>query len=330
MLFDRRSLLALGMAGAGTSLLPAASRAQPAIPDKAVRLLVGFGSGNGTDVTARLLAPQLERRIGRHIVVENRPGVSGATAGEALKNGPTDGSTLALLPSTTMAGRLTTRDYPFDPLVDVTPVTLVGRFPLAIAVSPRIGVSTFEEYLAYLKGGQPENLRLGSTALSDAFVHLYGRMMSRAFGAAMTVVGFRGGSAMIADLEQGRIPAALSNLPTLLPAHRGGRVKIILLTGDRRSAAAPTLPTAADLKLESLDLREWYAFFTSAKAPVAAVDAWNGQVRSLLEDSGPRVELTQLGLDVEGSTSEEARAAVFEAMKQWKARLDSYGIASVP
>ena len=155
-------------------------------------------------------------------------------------------------------------------------------------------------------------------------------MVSRAFGAAMTVVGFRGGSAMITDLEQGRLPAAISNLPTLLSAHRGGRAKIVLLTGNKRSAAARNLPTAADLKLEGLDLREWYAFFTSAKAPIAAVDAWNGQVRSLLEDSGPRVELTQLGLDVEGSTSEEARAAVFEAMKQWKARLDSYGIASVP
>lgn len=328
MPLDRRSLLALGTAGA--TLLPAAGRAQLAIPDKAVRLLVGFGSGNGTDVTARLLAPQLERRIGRHITVENRPGVSGATAGEALKNGPADGSALALLPATTMAGRLTVKDYPFDPMVDVTPVTLIGRFPLAIAVSPRIGVSTFEEYLAFLKRDAPENRRLGSTAASDAFSQLYGKMVSRAFGTAMTVVGFRGGSAMITDLEQGRVPAAISNLPTLLPAHRGGRVRIVLLTGDKRTAAARTLPTAADLKLEGLELREWYAVFTSAKAPLAAVDAWNRQIRGLIEDSGPRVELTQLGLDVEGTTPEETRGEVFEALKQWKARLDSYGIASAP
>ncbi len=329
MLLDRRSLLALGAVGAGTSLLPLVGGAQSAIPDKAVRLVVGFGSGNGTDVTARMLAPQLERSIGRHITVENRPGVSGATAGEMVKNGPTDGSMLALLPSTTMAGRLTTRDYPFDPLVDVTPVTLIGRLPLAIAVSRKSGVSTFEEYLAFLKAA-PENRRLGSTAASDAFSRLYGKMMSRALGVEMTVVGFRGGSAMLTDLEQGRIPAALSNLPTLLPAHRGGRLKIVLLTGDKRSAAARTLPTAADLKLEGLELREWYAFFTSAKAPVAVVDAWNGRIRSLIEEPGARVELTQLGLDVGGTTPEETRAEVFEAMKQWKLRLESFGIAAVP
>lgn len=324
MLLDRRSLLTLA-AAAAPSFLSTAGQAQPAIPDKGIRLLVGFGSGNGTDVTARLLAPQLERRVGRHITVENRPGVSGATAGEAVKNGPGDGSMLTLLPSTTMAGRLTAKDYPFDPLVDVTPVTLIGRFPLAIAVSPKIGVSTFEEYLAFLKG-DPANRRLGSTALSDAFVQLYGKMVSRAFGAEMIVVGFRGGSSMIADLEQGRLPAAISNLPTLLSAHRGGRAKIVLLTGDKRSAAARTLPTAADVGLQGLELREWYAFFTSAKAPVAAVDAWNGHIRALLEAAGPRVELTQLGLDVEGSTSEEMRGEVYEAVKQWKARLDSYGI----
>ena len=327
MLLDRRSLLTLGPAGAGASLLPpAAGRAQPAIPDRAVRLLVGFGSGNGTDTAARLMAPQLERRIGRHIVVENRPGASGATAAEAVKNGPADGSTLLLLPSTTMAGRLTAKAYPFDPMVDVTPVTLIGRFPLAIAVSPKIGVSTFEEYMGYLKAGPPENRRLGSTAASDAFSQLYGKMMSRALGTQMTVVGFRGGSAMITDLEQGRIPAALSNLPTLLPAHRGGRVKIVLLTGDKRSAAAPNLPTAADLKLEGLDIREWYAFFTSPKAPLETVDAWNRQLRALMQDTGPRVELAQLGLEVEPSTPEEARAEVFESLKQWKARLELNGV----
>src|SRR5450432_1188530 len=108
MPMKRRSLLVLGGLAAPTILMPA--RAQNAIPDKAIRLLIGFGSGNGTDTVARELGPQLERRVGRHISVENRLGESGATAGEALKNGPNDGSFLALLPSTTIAARIGAKD----------------------------------------------------------------------------------------------------------------------------------------------------------------------------------------------------------------------------
>jgi tripartite-type tricarboxylate transporter receptor subunit TctC len=320
----RRSLLILGGLAAPTILRPA--RAQSAIPDKAVRLLVGFGSGNGTDTVARELGPQLERRVGRHISVENRVGESGAAAGEALKNGPNDGSFLALLPSTTIAAAIGDKNYPFDALVDTAPISLLGRFPLAIAVSPRIGVETYEQYVAYVKSGDADRVQLGSTASSDAFSAVYGKMMSHALGAPMKIVGFRGGSAMVTDVEQGRVPACISNLPTLLAAHRGGRVKIVLLTGTKRSPAAPGLPTAADLNIPGLDLREWYMLFTGGRAPREAVVAWNGHVRALIDDVEFRGVLTQLGLDAEGTTPEEARATIVETLKLWRERMEGFGV----
>lgn len=138
----------------------------------------------------------------------------------------------------------------------MVPVTLVGTFPLALAVSPKIEVSTYEEYAAFVRK-DPANRRLGSTALSEAFEQVYGKLFSRVLGADMKIVGFRGGSSMVSDLDQGRVPAAISNLPTLLAAHRGGRCRIILLTGDKPSAAAPNLPTAAKLGVAHLDMREW-------------------------------------------------------------------------
>lgn len=329
MRLDRRSLLALGASGAGASLPPATAIAQPAIPDKAVRLLVGFGTGGGIDLVARQLAPQLERRVGRHVSVENRPGGTGALAGEALRKGPNDGSHLALMPSTTIAARLVSNAYPFDPLVDVAPITTVASFAMAVAVSPRIDVSTFEDYLKWLKGGDGERNRLGTVALSDAFIELFGKMLTRELGTAMSIVGFRNSSGMFNDLESGRLPAVVAAVPSLLSGHRGGRLKILVVTGRTPVRVAPRLPTAAQLGLNGFDLREWYAFFTGGLAPHVAVDAWNGHMRAVIEDAQMKTQLTQLGLDVETSTPEECTGRIADYLRLWKSRLETFGVASV-
>ncbi len=328
MILDRRSLLALGTAGAGVSLLPSAARAQPAIPDRGIRVVVGFGTGTGVDLTARLIAPQLERRTGRRFVVENRPGEAGAVAGEILKTGPDDGSTLAVIPGMTIAAKLTLKAYPFDPLTDLAPIAMIGTVPLAVAVSPRLNLASFEDYLATLKGGAPESRRLGCTVQSDAFVKVYTRMVDEAFGARMSLVPYRTAASLVSDLEQGRIPAAISSLTTLLSAHRGNRVQVVLLSGDKRTPVAPKLPTAADLGLKGFDLREWCALFTGAKAPPATVNAWNQHLRNLLDDPGVRGQLRQLGLDVQSSTPEETREEVINTLQDWKTRMDALGVAA--
>jgi tripartite-type tricarboxylate transporter receptor subunit TctC len=304
------------------------AHAQLPLPDKPIRLLVGFGSGNGTDIVARQLAPQLERRIGRRVSVENRIGVSGATAGEGLKNGPNDGTFLALLPSTTIASKLGDPDYPFDPLKDTAPITLLGRCPLAIAVSPRIDVTSCEEYIKWLGAGGADRAVLGSTAASNAFVGAYGKMMSQAFHVPMKIRGYRGGTDMARGVSDGEVPACVSNLPTLLPAHRGGKLRIIMVTGSRRSSALPKIPTTKELGIEGLDVREWYMLFTGGRAPVAAVDAWNEQMRLLLAQDDFKGLLTGLGLEVESTTPAETRQIVTDTLDEWRIRMEGYGVLS--
>ncbi len=321
MPLDRRSLLALG-AAAGFG--PAAGRAQSAIPDKAVRLLLGAGTGGGIDQVARLIAPQLERRTGRHVVIEYRSGSTGSTAAEALKHGPADGSHLALMPSTMIAALLSPKDSTFDPLVDLAPISLVGSFPLALAVSPRIGVSTAEEYFAWLKD-DPQRAVLGTAASAVAALQLFGKMLNQHLGTPMSIVGLRNPSAMMTDLESGRLSAGIAGVPTLLTAHRGGRLKILMISGSKPLKFASKLPTGIDLGLKGFELREWYGFFTSAKVPRATLDAWNKQIRDLLDDGGLKGELTQLGLDLESSTPEEARDRVAAQIEAWKTGMGEAG-----
>lgn len=321
MKFDRRTFLAATLAA-----LSGKASAQSVIPDRQVRLIVGFGAGNGTDTVAHEIAPRIERRVGRHITIENTVGEAGATAGERVKNGPTDGSFQALLPSTTIAARIGNPAFPFDPETDMTPISLIGKFPLAIAVSPTLGINTYEDYLKWLDGGGPERFQFGSTAASTAFTACYGKMMGRVLGKPIKIVGFRGGSAMVTDTESGRVPACISNLPTLLAAHRGRRVRIVLLTGEKRSAAAPNLPTAKELGVDGLNLREWYMLFTNGRTPPEIVEAWNSHARFVIDDAECKAILAQFGLDVQSSTTAEAKAVVAATLKEWRERMEAYGV----
>lgn len=322
----RRSLLA--GACAAPALLSPPGRAQTVLPDRGLRILVGFQANGGTDIIARLIATQLQRRLGRHVVVDNKPGESGSLPGELVKRGPADGSTLAFLASTTLVARLGQVDFPFDPLVDLAPVSLAGNWPMGLAVSPKLGISTFKEYLEYLKSDDPDRHKLGNTA-SDAFIQAFNLMFSKEVGVTMKGVTFRGAGAIVSDLADGRIPAAVSGIVSLLQHHRGGRLKLLMTTGDKRLAVAKDIPTARELGYGGLEVVEWFAYFARAGTAVPVIAAWNNQIRTVLEDRNLQAELAQLGLDVESSTPQEVTARIASHQKAWKARMEAVGLNPV-
>jgi tripartite-type tricarboxylate transporter receptor subunit TctC len=323
----RRSLLG-GVACAAPGLFSPVVQAQTILPERGLRVLVGFQANGGTDIIARLIATQVERRLGRHVVVENKPGDSGAVPGELVKKGSTDGSTLAFLASTTLVSRLGQANFPFDPLVDLTPISLAGNWPMGLAVSPKLGISTFEEYLNYLKSDEADRRKLGTTA-SDAFIQAFNLMFSKEVGITMKGVPFRGAAALVGDLADGRIPAAVSGIVSLLQHHRGGRVKLLMTTSSTRLAVAKEIPTARELGYPGLEVVEWFAFFAKAGTAAPLIDEWNRQVRTVLDDRNLKGEFVQLGLDVESSTPQEVTARVVSHQKAWKARMESVGMQPI-
>lgn len=317
----RRSLLATGAAFAAPSI----ARGQSELPDRTLRIFVGFAAGGGTDVKARLIARGLERRVGRHIVVENRPGGTGAAAGEALKSAPPDGASVAFMPSVSLAAKLVVPNYPIDPMVELVPITVVGTFQTAIAVSPKIGVSSFSEYITWLKAGGPERRRFGITG-DDAFTQYYVRLIGRETATPLQGVPYRGAATMVADLEQGRIPAGASGITSLLEHHRGRRVRIVLTSGAKRVSVAPDLPTASELGHPALEMLEWYGFFAIRSTPRRLIDAWNRELRALLASREITDELAALGLEVETTTPDEAAAEMATYLQRWKSLLAAFGM----
>ncbi len=323
----RRSFLG-SVACASPALFNPAARAQTILPERGLRILVGFQANGGTDIIARLIAVQLERRLGRHVVVENKPGDAGAVPGELVKKGSADGSTLAFLASTTLVSRLGQANFPFDPLVDLAPISLAGNWPMGLAVSPKLGISTFDQYLNYLKSDDADRRKLGTTA-SDAFIQAFNLMFSKELGITMKGVPFRGAAGLVGDLADGRIPAAVSGMVSLLQHHRGGRVKLLMTTSSTRLAVAKGIPTARELGYPGLEVVEWFAFFAKAGTAAPLIDEWNRQVRTVLDDRNLKGELVQLGLDVESSTPQEVTARVVSHQKAWKARMESVGMQPI-
>ena len=323
----RRSLLG-GAACAAPALFFPAARAQTILPERGLRILVGFQANGGTDIIARLIATQLQRRLGRHVVVENKPGDFGRDARRIGEEGidrwldpglpRLDNPGLAAGPSrlSLQSARRSRADFARGQLAD------------GLAVSPKLGISTFEEYLNYLKSDEADRRKLGTTA-SDAFIRAFNLMFSKELGITMKGVPFRGAAALVGDLADGRIPAAVSEMVSLLQHHRGGRVKLLMTTSSQRLAVAKAIPTARELGYSGLEVVEWFAYFAKAGTAAPVIDEWNRLVRAVLDDGNLRGELTQLGLDVESSTPQELTARVTAIRRSGRARMQSVGMQPI-
>ena len=318
----RRSVVA----AAGTSLFaPAIARAQSALPDRALRIVVGFPNGGGSDLVARAIAPALERRTGRRVSIENRPGNTGALAGEALKKGVADGTTVALLPATTLSSKLLVPAWPFDPVADLAPIISIGAFQTAIALSRKIPPTDLAEYIAWVKEGETARRRLG-VAATDAFLEIYGLMVGRALGTKLEGVAFRGAAPMVTELQEGKIPAAYGGITSFVAAHRGARLRLVACSGPQRLSIAGDVPTVAELGYPGMMMIEWYGFFAKAGTPDPLIDIWNKELSAVLADREVVAELAQLGVEVEPSTPQQCAAKLADHLARWRELLVSFGI----
>jgi tripartite-type tricarboxylate transporter receptor subunit TctC len=319
----RRLLLTSGAALA----TPGIARAQ-GLPHKPIRILVGFPSSGGSDSMVHVISGALQSQLSRNVTVDYKPGASGVAAGEVLKKSPPDGSVIAFIPSATMVGKLIKANFPFDPLSDLLPLTLAGTYPTSFAVSPKIDVTTLAEYVAWLKAGDATRARFGTTT-PDSFTQYFGTMLGREIGVPLEAVPFGGARPLVADLEQGRVPAGTGGLTSFLVPQRGGRLRILMTSAAKRGSVASKVPTVVELGFPKLVQTNWYAFFAPPGMQASLVAAWTAELRAVLESREVSEQLMQLGLTVETSTPAEMAARLASDFKEWKAALDLLGVKPV-
>jgi tripartite-type tricarboxylate transporter receptor subunit TctC len=275
-------------------VLPAMAQT-PAFPDKSIRLIVGFPPGGATDVIARVLAQGLTIELGQTVLVENKGGASGIIGSELVVKSPPDGYTLLFAPSSHATLPALYPTLSFDPIRDFTPIATVARTPYILVVYPGLEVKTVAELLAVARA-KPNSLAYASTGMGTA-QHLAGEVLQRTAKVEILHVPYKGSGAVRADLLAGRIQTMFDNVAVMLPYVQRGEMRGLAVTGPKRSALVPELPTLRELGLEAAEIEGWFILLGPAGVPEAVAQRLNAAVNKVLASPGMAERLATMGAE---------------------------------
>ncbi|MFZ4652513.1 MAG: Bug family tripartite tricarboxylate transporter substrate binding protein [Rubrivivax sp.] len=305
----RRHLLALPAA----ALLPAAARAQA---DRNIRILVGFPPGGSIDIVARLLAEKMKDELKANILIENKPGAGGRVAADLLKSAPADGSTFMLTPVVVpVLAPLVFSKLNYNPATDFAPVGHVCSFNFALSVPASLPVRTVPEFVAWLKAN-PQKANFGSPA-PGSLPHFFGEMISRDAQADMVHVPFAGGAAMMTAIMGGQVSAGIDVLLESLEAHRSGKVRILAISGERRSAVLPDVPTFRESGFPNIVASGWFGMYAPARTPEASITAMNRALNRALTQPDVLDRFGKLALEPGGGSAADLTRLEQSSTARW-------------
>src|SRR5437868_4629 len=312
MPITRRHLLQTTSASALLASLGQHAFAQAqAFPFETARLITGFAAGGTSDTTCRRVATRLQPDYGRAVVVENRTGAGGQIAVTYVKSQPADGATILQTPTSilTIYPHIY-KKLPYDPLVDLTPVTLACVFDFGFAVGPAVPMSikTVPEFLAWAKT-HPEGANFGSPAAGST-PHFIGALLGKSAGVDMKHVAYRGTQPAMLDLLGGNISAVSGPIGDITQHLPTGKVRILATSGATRSRFAPDVPTFTEQGLKDMVHSEWFAFFLPPKAAPETVQRMNAALRAALAQKDVVDGLATFGLEAMSSTPAEVTELV--------------------
>jgi tripartite-type tricarboxylate transporter receptor subunit TctC len=260
-------------------------------PSAAVRIIVPYGPGGGTDNIARALGERLSKKWNQPVVIENRPGAEAVVGTEAIARAPADGYTLGFVAPGHTLNPSTRAKLPFDTLKDFAPITMVAQTPFALAVSNDMAARSAQE-LATLAKAQPGKLAYAS---ADASSRLAGEMFNALAGVQILNVQYKSIANAITDLVGGHVQMGYASLSSLLPHHAGGKVRLLAISGNERSPLAPDVPTLAEAGWGPWEISAWYGLCVPAGTPPAIIAKVARDVAEISAQPEYRAALLKLG-----------------------------------
>lgn len=310
----RRTLAALVILG--PSLLAPPVSAQTADwPTRAVRVIVPFGAGGTTDLTARLLGNQMGQRLGQPWVVENRVGAGGNVGSDACAKSAPDGYTLCI--GTISSHAINNAVYPrmpYDNLRDFAPIALISLQPNALFV-PASSTATSVAELVALMRAQPGSFNYGSSGVGTS-IHLAAELFTQLTGTKAEHVPYRSSGQLMTELIAGRVQMAFDNLSSGLPPVRSGAVRLLGVASPERVAIAPDAPTIAET-LPGFESLTWGALFAPSATPAPVVQRLNRDVNAALQSPEVTARFAELGITARILTPEEVARFVASETQRW-------------
>jgi tripartite-type tricarboxylate transporter receptor subunit TctC len=262
-------LMAAGVACAG--MLAQQAAAQPAWPERPLRLVVHVPPGGALDFTARVMSSKLTESLAQQVLVENRPGAGGIPASELVSRAIPDGHTLMLSSSTSHGvAPVLYRKLPYDAFRDFTHISLVAVLPALMAINADLPAKTVKDFIA-LARAKPGGF-LFASAGNGSGPQLMGEQFKLATGAPMTHVPYKGAAAAVTDIASGQVQVMFDSLPSLISQVKAGRLRVIAALSDKRAALFPDVPTMAEAGYPTVEGSIWTGISGPAGMPAAVVE----------------------------------------------------------
>lgn len=320
---DRRTVLAgLGVAGLGS--LSAPTLAQAGYPNRAVRIFVPFGAGGIADITTRIVGERFTALTGQQLTVMNQPGPGGMAAARQVLSSDADGYSLALLTNGTAVSRALYTNLQFDPIGDFLPVSALGTFDFVFATAANSPHRTLKDLLDHA-GANPGKLNVG-TILFGSTQHLSATLMKSLTGLDFTHVPYRGTPDLTNGAMRGDVDLAIDSFASFSGSISGNQLRPLAVSGAKRSAALPNVPTVAEAGIPGYDVTSWNAVFAPKGTPAEVVATLNRHFREVLSDAAVKARFLELGIEAAGSTPAELAARLKGDIDKWNGVIDRAGV----
>ncbi|MBY0271030.1 MAG: tripartite tricarboxylate transporter substrate binding protein [Burkholderiales bacterium] len=283
-------------------------------PNRPIRMIVPLAQGGSADILARVVGNDLAERLGKPVLVENRTGGGGHIGSEFVAKAAADGYTLLSAGIPQAIGMSLYKNLSYDMGRDLIAITQGATFPSVIVVHPSLPVKTMKELIALAKA-RPGKLNYGANTGSPN--HLAIELLNVGSNVKMVHIPYKGAGPVVTDVMAGHIELASLGLPPALPMVQAGRLRAIAVTGDKRSAQLPDVPTVIESGIPGYNVTSWYGFFAPARTPAAIINRLNTEIVGVLKMPEVNRKLAALGADVTPTGVDEFGKFVRDEIQKW-------------
>jgi tripartite-type tricarboxylate transporter receptor subunit TctC len=310
-----RTLFRLALLLAATAAAThAAAQSQP-YPSKPLRFIVGYPPGGGTDLTARIVGERMQAALGQPVVVENKPGAGSNIAGETVAKSPPDGYTLFVSAGAMSTNPSLYKDMPFNPMTDFAPVVALSLMPNVIVVNAEMPVRNLQELIAYAKAN-PEKTSCASSSMGSTG-HLSCEYFNLQAGTKILHVAFKGSAPAVAAVLGGQVPVLFDQIPAPLPHIRSGKMRAIALTGPKRNANLPDVPTTDESGLPGFYANTWVAIFAPKGTPAPIIARLNAEADKIVQSAEVQDKFKGMGMEAIGGAPERLAEILASDTAKW-------------
>lgn len=296
-------------------------------PTRPVTIVVPYTPGGSTDIMARLIGQKLEERMGKPILIENRPGAGTAIGSTAVAKSAPDGYTLLMATPTPLAINVTLhKSLPYDPATNFVPLVLIAQAPFVLIVNPSVPVKSVAE-LVKLAKEKPGQLTYGSGGPGSPH-HLYAELLKSMTGIQMTHVPYKGTMPALNDIMAGHIQVMFSDIPPAIGVIQAGKVRPLGVSIKARVAAFPDVPTIAESGVPGFNVAGWFMLVAPAKTPAPIVAKLHGELKSIVATPEIKEQIVKLSLlPIATPSVAEMQTFVKSEIVRWGKVVQQAGIA---